>query len=70
MDNVMVERFWRSLKYENVYPSLYENPKATEKGIGNYIDWYNETRLHSSLNDRAPNEFYFSQINKEGTQAA
>ena len=70
MDNVMVERFWRSLKYENVYPSLYENPKATEKGIRNYIDWYNEKRLHTSLSDRTPNELYFSQINKEGAQAA
>ena len=70
MDNVIVEKFWQSLKYKNVYSSLYENPKATKKGVQNYMDWYNEKRLHTSLSDRTPKEFYFSQINKEGAQAA
>ena len=38
IDNIVIERFWRSLKYDNVYPSSYENIKEARKGIREYID--------------------------------
>ena len=64
MDNVIVERLWRSLKYENVYPSGYANIKEAKKGISDYFQFYNEERCHSSLDDKTPNDVYFEYINK------
>ncbi len=58
MDNVMVERFWRTIKYEEVYPKRYENPKEAREGIRNYISFYNSTRCHSSLEDKTPDYWY------------
>lgn len=57
-DNILVERFWRSLKYEEVYRCQYENPKEACESIKRYIEIYNNKRLHSSLNYRTPAEFY------------
>ncbi len=59
MDNVMVERLWRSLKYECVYLNAYETGSEAGKGIGNWINLYNNERPHSSLDDRTPHEAYF-----------
>ena len=58
VDNVIVERFWRSLKYENVYLMAYENGRELEKGIGAYIRRYNEKRPHRSLEESTPEEIY------------
>ena len=44
-DNIAIERFWRTLKYENVHPSSYTNIKEAKVGIGEYIDIYNKERL-------------------------
>ena len=52
--NVMVERLWRSLKYENVYLNAYETGTEARKGIGAWIDFYNARRPHSSLDDPYP----------------
>ncbi len=59
MDNVMVERLWRSLKYECVYLNAYETGSEAGKGIGNWINLYNNERPHSSLDDKTPYEAYF-----------
>lgn len=61
MDNVMVERLWRSLKYENVYLNAYETGTEARKGIGAWIDFYNARRPHSSLDDLTPDEAYCGQ---------
>jgi len=61
MDNVMVERLWRSLKYENVYLDAYETGTEARKGIGAWIDFYNVRRPHSSLDDLTPDEAYCGQ---------
>lgn len=65
MDNVMVERFWRTIKYEEVYPKRYENLKEARTEIRKYIDFYNSGRPHSNLNDKTPDEFYFENINQD-----
>jgi putative transposase len=56
MDNVMIERLWRSLKYECVYLHAFETGSATREGIGKWIDFYNTERPHSALGGRTPVE--------------
>ena len=58
MDNVFIERLWRSLKYECVYLSEFATGSEARTGIGWWINFYNERRPHSSLNDRTPEEAY------------
>jgi putative transposase len=60
-DNVFVERFWRSLKYEEVYLRAYETPSEAKHFIGRYVTFYNQQRPHSSLDGRAPDAAYFNQ---------
>ena len=49
MDNIFVERLWRSLKYEEVYLKAYDSVKEAKAGIGQYISFYNHERLHQTL---------------------
>ena len=49
LDNVFIERLWRSLKYENVYLHAYETGSEARAGIGTWVSFYNQTRPHSSL---------------------
>lgn len=58
-DNIFVERLWRSLKYENIYISDYQSVKEARLGIGEYFKFYNNERLHQSLNYRCPKEIHF-----------
>lgn len=60
-DNVVVERFWRSLKYEEVYLRAYDSASAAKHFIGRYISFYNELRPHSALDGKTPSEVYFNQ---------
>jgi len=62
LDNIFTERFWRSLKYECVYIHEYESPKAARAGIGEYINFYNQSRLHQSLDYHTPAEVYGGQV--------
>ncbi len=62
VDNVFVERFWRSLKYEEVYLHAYESVPAARAGIGRYIEFFNQQRPHSSLNRQTPNQIYFNRL--------
>ena len=61
LDNVFVERLWRSLKYEAVYLSEYESVREARAGIHTYLRFYNEQRLHQSLNYKTPREIYLGQ---------
>jgi putative transposase len=63
IDNIVIERFWRSLKYEDVYLQNYNTIKEARIGIGKYIELYNTERLHSALDYSTPNEAYFSGVN-------
>ena len=58
MDNVFIERLWRSLKYECVYLSEFANGLQARTGIGWWMDFYDRRRPHSALNDRTPDEAY------------
>jgi len=54
MDNIFIERLWRSLKYEEVYLKDYETVTEARAGIGRYFRFYNQERLHQSLEYRTP----------------
>ena len=56
MDNVMIERLWRSLKYECVYLNALETGSEARKGIGDWMEYYNRRRPHSRLDGRTPDE--------------
>lgn len=62
LDNVMIERFWRSIKYEDIYLKSYENARELELGIDGYITRYNHHRPHNSLADATPEEIYTEQV--------
>ena len=59
-DNVMIERLWRSLKYECVYLNAFETGSEAKAGISKWFDFYNRRRPHSSLDDRTPHEAYWN----------
>ena len=58
LDNVFIERLWRSLKYENVYLNAYETGSEARAGISRWIAFYNQTRPHSSLAGTTPERCY------------
>jgi putative transposase len=60
LDNVYVERLWRSLKYENIFINDYRDLKTLKGGIKLYFKFYNTERFHQSLAYQTPDEVYFS----------
>jgi putative transposase len=58
LDNVFVERLWRSVKYEDIYIQCYETVPELGRGLGRYFVFYNEERPHQSLGDRTPAAIY------------
>ena len=64
LDNVYIERLWRSLKYENIFLAEYTSMKELKKGIWKYFNFYNCERFHQSLDYSTPNEIYFEQLKK------
>lgn len=65
LDNVMVERFWRSLKYEEVYLKDYSELPVAQRQIGSYISRYNDFRPHESLGGRTPDVRYEKSISEQ-----
>lgn len=61
LDNVFVERLWRSVKYEEVYLSDYATVPAAVAGLGTYFDFYNRERLHQALGYRTPEAVYWER---------
>ena len=64
LDNVFVERLWRTVKYEDVYLRGYEDVPQLRRGLGRYFPYYNEARLHQALDYRTP-----AQVYREGRKA-
>jgi putative transposase len=60
LDNVFVERLWRTVKYEEVYVKDYETPREAIQGLGTFFVRYNELRQHQSLEYQTPAAVYFS----------
>jgi putative transposase len=66
MDNVFIERLWRSLKYECVYLNAFETGSEARTGIGRWAASYNADRPHSVFGGgRTPDEVYATQTNEE-----
>ena len=59
LDNVFIERLWRSVKYEDIYIRDYRDGDATRAGLTRYFGFYNTQRLHQGLDDRTPEAVYF-----------
>ena len=57
-DNIAIERFWRSAKYENIYIQEYKTIRELKNGVNEYIAFYNHKRFHQSLKYRKPMDVY------------
>lgn len=62
LDNIFVERLWRSVKYEETYLKNYATPLEALKGLKDYFHFYNHTRPHQSLNYKTPAQIYFQTL--------
>jgi len=62
VDNVIVERLWRTVKYEEVYLRSYESVSEARASLTRYFRYYNERRCHSSLGGRTPDEMYDAHL--------
>ena len=70
VDNVIIERWFRSLKTENIYITEYKNPRQLRQGVKEYINVYNYERPHSSIEDMRPAQAYGKFFNSFSTQIA
>ncbi|GJL83408.1 MAG: transposase [marine bacterium B5-7] len=64
IDNVFVERLWRSVKYEEVYIKAYDNMGEARRSLGKYFNFYNSERRHQSLDRRTPDSVYYQHAAK------
>lgn len=76
-DNIMVERLWRTVKYEDVYIRDYQNPAEARFGLGRYFEYYNRRRRHRWLGRKTPSAVYglakerdFCRIKTDGRRSA
>jgi len=70
MDNIFIERLWRSVKYEEVYLKAYESIPEARRELAAYFDFYNTRRRHQGLNNTTPDQVYWSTLQAEQTAAA
>ena len=59
LDNIFVERFWRTLKYEDIYLKNYETMREAQSGLKDYFPFYNRVRPHQGLSYKTPHQVYF-----------
>jgi putative transposase len=62
IDNVFIERLWRSVKYENIYLHAYETGAQLRRGLTEYFHFYNGRRIHEALGYATPDAVYFGAI--------
>jgi putative transposase len=60
LDNIFVERLWRTVKYENIYMNDYQTVPELRSGLKRYFEFYNQERLHQSLDYQTPSDVHFS----------
>ena len=70
LDNIIVERLWRSVKYEEVYIKDYARGVDAHEGLTRYLRFFNEERPHQSLGYRTPSEVYFERAKKKRTESS
>lgn len=62
VDNIMIERLWKSVKYEDIYLKAYDSIPAAREGLKTYFEFYNGRRRHQSLDRRTPDNVYWSTL--------
>lgn len=67
IDNILVERFWRTLKYEDIYLKDYQTMSELKSGLRRFFKFYNEERFHASLGYDTPDTIYYSKFREEQT---
>lgn len=70
VDNVFIERLWRSLKYECIYLQEFDNVQQLRSSIGNWINFYNNIRPHSVFNGKTPKEVYYDNLTQQNLYSA
>ncbi|PSJ15824.1 integrase core domain-containing protein [Nitrosomonas supralitoralis] len=59
LDNIFVERLWRTVKYELLYTRAFSDLKEVRKSSTQWFGWYNQERFHQGLDNQTPNEVYY-----------
>ena len=62
LDNIFIERLWKSVKYEEVYLKAYDSIAVARKELREYFDFYNKRRRHQGLNKRFPDDVYWNTL--------
>ena len=62
LDNVFIERLWKTVKYEEVYLRAYESVSAAKTSLATYFAFYNTRRPHTSLARQTPDQIYFQAL--------
>jgi len=62
MDNVFMERLWKSVKYEDIYLKAYSSVTEARKGLSQYFQFYNEKRWHQNFDRKTPSMVYFDSL--------
>jgi putative transposase len=70
IDNVFIERLWRSVKYEDVYLHAYASGSEVRRSLTRYFSFYNGRRVHESLGYTTPDEVYFGALSATTRAAA
>ena len=70
LDNVFIERWFRSLKHEDIYLKKYEHVLALRAGVKQYVAFYNQRRFHQALVNLTPDQVYFQDISAQGVKIA
>ena len=61
-DNILTERLWRTVKYEEVLLKEYGSVAEARKELGRFFEWYNGERPHQSLGYQTPDEMYYDRV--------
>jgi putative transposase len=70
LDNIFIERLWRSLKYEEIYLNEYRSMDDLKIALKKYFNFYNTERFHQSLEYETPDEIYYSVFNEQSKEQA
>ena len=68
VDNIYIERFWRTIKYEEVYMKSYDSVVHARQSLGDYIVWYNTKRRHQSLGYATPHHVMMAENKQEAAK--
>jgi len=62
MDNVFIERLWKSVKYEDIYLKSYSSMAEVRNGLASYFKFYNEKRWHNNFDRKTPSMVYYNSL--------